>query len=168
MDHAARQSYIDSVPGLQEQAFDGCEDCLTFNFPSAADGRGFSYARRARRERGEGFRIIATGNLLNGASANIVNTTVEFQPSPDFNGTAGFDYTIQDDGTTNGGNDFLTDVGQVRFTITPQNDPPVAVNDSGFNVDEGASVQIAGSALKANMKILRVFAECVWTDIFKR
>ena len=51
-------------PGLQEQAFDGCEDCLTFNFPSAADGRGFSYARRARRERGEGFRIIATGNLM--------------------------------------------------------------------------------------------------------
>ena len=51
-------------PGLQEQAFDGCEDCLTFNFPSAADGRGFSYARRARQERGEGFRIIATGNLM--------------------------------------------------------------------------------------------------------
>ena len=47
-------------PGLQEQAFYGCEDCLTFNFPSAADG----HARRARREQGEGFRIIATGNLM--------------------------------------------------------------------------------------------------------
>ncbi len=52
-------------PGLQEQSFGACtEDCLTFNFPSTHDGRGFSYARRARRERGEGFRIIATGTLV--------------------------------------------------------------------------------------------------------
>ena len=51
-------------PCLDEQAFANEGNCVTLNFPSSHDGRGFSYARRVRRERGEGVRIIATGNLI--------------------------------------------------------------------------------------------------------
>ena len=51
-------------PGLDEQAFSNDSSCVTLNFPSSHDGRGFSFARRIRRERGPGVRIIATGNLI--------------------------------------------------------------------------------------------------------
>ena len=51
-------------PCLDEQSFANDSNCVTLNFPSSHDGRGFSFARRVRRERGEGVRIIATGNLL--------------------------------------------------------------------------------------------------------
>ena len=51
-------------PCLDEQAFSNDSNCVTLNFPSSHDGRGFSFARRVRRERGDGVRIIATGNLI--------------------------------------------------------------------------------------------------------
>lgn len=51
-------------PCLDEQAFANEGNCVTLNFPSSHDGRGFSFARRVRRERGESVRIIATGNLI--------------------------------------------------------------------------------------------------------
>ena len=51
-------------PCLDEQAFSNDSNCVTLNFPSSHDGRGFSFAKRVRRERGEAVRIIATGNLI--------------------------------------------------------------------------------------------------------
>ena len=41
-------------PCLDEQSFANDSNCVTLNFPSSHDGRGFSFARRVRRERGEG------------------------------------------------------------------------------------------------------------------
>jgi hypothetical protein len=48
---------------------------------------------------------------------------VTYTPAPNYNGTDSFTYTISDG---NGG----TDTATVRLTVTPVNDPPVAVNDS--------------------------------------
>src|SRR5256885_2004265 len=42
-----------------------------------------------------------------------------------FYGTASFDYTVQDNGTTNGAADPLTDIGHTSFTVTEVNDAPV-------------------------------------------
>lgn len=64
-DEAAGGLRVDAgEPCLDEQSFSNDGACVTLNFPSSHDGRGFSFARRVRRERGEGFRIIATGNLI--------------------------------------------------------------------------------------------------------
>src|SRR5258705_419615 len=46
-------------------------------------------------------------------------------PTANFNGPASFDYTIQDNGTTNGAADFKTDGGTATFTVTEVNDAPV-------------------------------------------
>ncbi|MDR6817407.1 hypothetical protein J2X76_002580, partial [Neorhizobium sp. 2083] len=52
-------------------------------------------------------------------------TNIEFTPSANFNGAASFDYTVRDNGQTNGANDFKTDVGSVSFAVTSVNDAPV-------------------------------------------
>jgi len=49
--------------------------------------------------------------------------TLRYTPDDDFNGTDSFTYTITDG---NGG----TDTATVNLTVNPQNDPPVAVDDS--------------------------------------
>jgi len=55
--------------------------------------------------------------LINGAN-------VEFTPSANFNGAAGFSYTVRDNGTTNGVADPKTGIGSVSFNITAVNDAP--------------------------------------------
>ncbi len=56
-------------------------------------------------------------------TATISGTNVIFTPAANFNGTALISYTISDG---NGG----SASAQVTVTVTPVNDPPVAVNDS--------------------------------------
>ncbi len=63
-DSAAGLTVDAGEPCLDEQSFANEGNCVTLNFPSSHDGRGFSFAKRVRRERGEGVRIIATGNLI--------------------------------------------------------------------------------------------------------
>lgn len=72
--------------------------------------------------------ITAVGNAV-GGTVSISGTDVLFTPTLNFNGPASFEYTITDNGTTNGVAAPLTDVGQVTFTITEVNDAPVAAND---------------------------------------
>ena len=48
-------------PDLSELS---AEKVLELNFPSFADGRGFSLARRLRRQHGSTARIVATGHLI--------------------------------------------------------------------------------------------------------
>ena len=67
-------------------------------------------------------------------------TTVTYTPSGDFNGTTVIDYTITDDGTTNGSNDFLTDTGTLTITVSEVNDAPIA-NDVTATIAEDAAQQ---------------------------
>lgn len=73
--------------------------------------------------------VIAVGNPVGGA-VSIVSGSVEFVPASGFTGTASFDYTVTDDGTTAGVNDPLQAVGTASFDIVVLNAPPNAVNDS--------------------------------------
>jgi glucose/arabinose dehydrogenase len=82
---------------------------------------------------GDDLAVTAVSGATNGA-VSLNAGQVSFAPSPNFNGTAGFDYTISDG---HGG----SDLGHVAVTVAPVNDPPVAVDDSA-RTNEGVSVLV--------------------------
>ena len=53
-----------------------------------------------------------------GGSASVSGGNVLFTPTANFNGTASFDYTVTDNGTTNGVSDPLTATATASFTVT--------------------------------------------------
>src|SRR5205814_7314477 len=78
----------------------------------------------------------AVSNPLNGAVVLNGDGTVTFTPAPDFDGTAGFDYTVSDGS--------LSDIGHVTITVTAVNDAPVAVDDTGTTAEDGAEESRVG------------------------
>jgi uncharacterized repeat protein (TIGR01451 family) len=87
--------------------------------------------------------IVKTVSNPIGGTVQIVGTDVQFTPAADYNGSASFDYTVEDNGTTNGAADPLTSSGPatVTFTITEVNDKPTPSNDSLTNVAEDSGVR---------------------------
>src|SRR5207244_13209957 len=67
--------------------------------------------------------VTAVSSPVNGAVVLNGNGTVTFTPAPDFNGTAGFDYTVSDGS--------LTDIGHVTITVMGGEDVRTAVTESG-------------------------------------
>ena len=63
-----------------------------------------------------------------GGTVAIVAGHIEFTPTANFFGTASFEYTVQDDGTTNGVGDPKTDIGLASFQVTAVNDAPALAN----------------------------------------
>ena len=84
--------------------------------------------------------VTAVSGATNGTVA-LAGTTVTFTPAANFNGAAGFDYTISD-GT-------LTATARVTVTVTPVNDGPVAVADAVTTAEDTAAV-IAAATLLTN------------------
>src|SRR5437762_3598918 len=74
--------------------------------------------------------IITSVSPING-TASIAGTNVVFTPAANFNGTATIGYSISDG---NGG----TASALITVTVTPANDPPVAVNDFTNTVEDVA------------------------------
>ena len=70
-------------------------------------------------------------------SVSLVAGTITYTPDPDFNGLAKFDYTVQDNGTTNGAPDFKTGTVYVNVTVTEVNDAPTANDDSKTVAEDG-------------------------------
>nr|WP_282449848.1 cadherin-like domain-containing protein [Vibrio sp. 1CM23M] len=68
-----------------------------------------------------------------------------FTAADEYNGNVKFTYTVEDDGTTNGANDFLTDSAEISAVVQGVNDTPV-VNGDGVTslVDEGAGQLLSG------------------------
>src|SRR5436190_2247882 len=64
------------------------------------------------------------------SSASLLASPDTYSPDANYNGAASFHYTVQDNGTSNGLNDFKSDTGTVSVTITEVNDAPTAVNDA--------------------------------------
>ncbi len=77
----------------------------------------------AANESGQTLNITAVSSPI-GGTVQINGTNVEFTPTPNFFGPAGFTYTVTDDGTTNGVSDPKTGNATVSFNITAVNDPP--------------------------------------------
>jgi large repetitive protein len=76
-------------------------------------------------------------------TVSIVSGQVKYTPNANYNGTDSFTYVISDG---NGGTSSAT----VNVTITPVNDPPVALNDS-YSVNEDTALNVAvASGVLAN------------------
>src|SRR5260221_2176849 len=73
---------------------------------------------------------ITVASATNG-TVSIVGTNLVFTPASNFNGVATLSYTISDG---QGGTASAT----VSVTVTPVNDPPVAVNDTATTPDDTA------------------------------
>ena len=64
--------------------------------------------------------------MWSAATAIVSGGNVLFTPTANFNGAASFDYTVTDNGTTNGDADPLTATATASFTVTEVNDAPSA------------------------------------------
>ncbi|MEZ4404147.1 MAG: tandem-95 repeat protein [Kofleriaceae bacterium] len=89
---------------------------------------------------GDALTITAVSGAAGGAVA-LAGATITFTPSANFNGAAGFSYTVSD-GTS-------AVAGTVAVTVTPVNDPPVAVADSA-TTDEDLALTLPAATLLAN------------------
>jgi hypothetical protein len=72
-----------------------------------------------------------------GGTVQIVGTDVIFTPATDFNGPASFTYTLQDNGQTNGADDFKTSTAVASFTIDAVNDAPSFIKGANQSVTFG-------------------------------
>ncbi len=94
--------------------------------------------------------ITAVNNPV-GGTVSISGTNVLFAPTANYNGSASFTYTLQDNGQTNGVDDFKTATATASFTITEVNDAPTGVNDTLANVPASSPTQtISFSSLLVN------------------
>src|SRR5713226_3059971 len=86
--------------------------------------------------------IVKTVSNAVGGTVSIVGGNVVFTPTADFNGAASFQYTVEDNGTTNGVADPQTSAAAtVSFNITEVNDAPDAVNDTLSSVAEDSGMR---------------------------
>jgi hypothetical protein len=83
--------------------------------------------------------VTGVSNPVNGTvELNLLDGTVTFTPTANFNGTtAGFDYTLSDGE--------LTDTGHVTVTVNAVNDAPANVSVNGATLDENGSYSLSGS-----------------------
>lgn len=93
-------------------------------------------AAGASNESGQTIVITSVSNAVGGTVELLANGNIKFTPTPDYNGPAGFDYTITDDGTTNGVPDPKSASATATFTVTEVNDAPTANNDTPTNIAE--------------------------------
>lgn len=87
--------------------------------------------------------IASVGNAVGGTVSINGSGNVVFTPTANFNGPASFTYTVQDNGQTNGSNDFQTsDPATVSFTITEVNDPPIQIGFTLPNIAEDSGTYV--------------------------
>src|SRR5207302_11236038 len=91
----------------------------------------------AANESGQTLTLTGVSNPVGGTVSNDA-TNVYFTPAADFNGVASFQYTVTDNGTTNGLPDPKSDTATISFTVTEVNDAPTAVIDTTYNVPQDA------------------------------
>jgi hypothetical protein len=95
-------------------------------------------AKGPANETGQTLTIVDVLSAV-GGTVEIVDETVVFTPAGDYFGQAGFTYTLQDNGTSNGAPDFRSARATVTFTITEVNDAPTGTDDLLSNVQEDFS-----------------------------
>lgn len=90
----------------------------------------------------EGAALIFMGaSAAVGGSLSVSAGDVTFTPSPNFTGTGTFRYTVSDGA--------LSSTGTVTITITPVNDPPIAVGDTA-STGEDTPLTFTSAALLLN------------------
>ena len=108
---------------LSAVAEDSSTRTITFAELTGNDSKG------AANESGQTLTVLSVNNgTAVGGTVAIVAGHIEFTPTANFIGTASFDYTVQDNGTTNGVGDPRTDIGLASFQVTAVNDAPALAN----------------------------------------
>ena len=108
---------------LSAVAEDSSTRTITFAELTGNDSKG------AANESGQTLTVLSVNNgTAVGGTVAIVAGHIEFTPTANFFGTASFEYTVQDDGTTNGVGDPKTDIGLASFQVTAVNDAPALAN----------------------------------------
>jgi len=114
------------------------EDSGTYSIPIATllanDSRG------PANESGQTITLNGVSNPV-GGTVVINGANIDFSPTANFNGAAGFDYTIQDNGTTGGNPDPKMATGHVSFNITAVNDAPSFTKGQDQTVIQNAGAQ---------------------------
>jgi Ca2+-binding RTX toxin-like protein len=101
-------------------------------------------------ESGQTLTVTGVSNVI-GGSTIVSGGSVLFTPTANFNGAASFDYTVTDDGTTNGVADPLTATATASFTVTESNEAPSATNDAlSATAEDSGQRTILGSSLTGN------------------
>lgn len=80
-------------------------------------------------ESGQSLTITNISNVV-GGTAVINGSNIEFTPTLNYNDPASFDYTVQDNGTTNGAADFKTATGTASFILSAVNDAPTLTGNA--------------------------------------
>jgi hypothetical protein len=101
-------------------------------------------------ESGQTFTLTSVSSPVGGTVTSDANN-LYFTPAADFNGPASFQYTVIDNGTTNGVADLKSDTATVNFLITEVNDAPAPMNDPLGNLaEDGPQRTIPFSVLTNN------------------
>ena len=87
--------------------------------------------------------VTAVSDPIGGTVVLNGNNTITFTPTANTSGPASFTYTVSDGA---GG----TDTATVSITVTPVNDPPVAVDDTGITTPEDTAAVIPTATLTGN------------------
>jgi hypothetical protein len=82
-------------------------------------------------------------------TVSLAGGNVTFTPAANFNGNAGFSYTVCDNGRTNNSPDIKCGTGVVLVSVVPVNDAPLANNDS-YNTAEDTSLNVSGPGVLSN------------------
>jgi len=140
--NAAPTAVNDTLTNIAE---DSGQRTIPFSVLTANDSPG------PASESGQTLTVNSVSNPV-GGTVSISGGNVLFTPTADYFGPASFQYTVQDNGTTNGNPDPKTSApATVSFTITEVNDAPTAVNDTLSNVAENSGQRtIPFATLTAN------------------
>ncbi len=92
----------------------------------------------AEEESAQTLTITAVSNPT-GGTVEISGHDLIFTPTSGFTGTASFDYTVRDDGRTNGANDYKTTTGTVSFDITDTTAPDTTIDSTPASVSASSS-----------------------------
>ncbi|MHB8072055.1 MAG: tandem-95 repeat protein, partial [Candidatus Cryosericum sp.] len=98
-------------------------------------------------ENSQSLTLLSAGATPVDCTVSLSAGIITMRPAVNFSGTAIFDYTIQDDGTTNGSTDPKISVGMASVSVVPVNDPPSFVKGADQTVSEDCGTQtVAGWA----------------------
>ena len=121
---------------ISNVAEDSGQRTIAFSTLTANDSKG------PANESGQTLIVKTVSNPV-GGTVSILAGNVLFTPTANYNGPASFDYTVEDNGTTNGVADPLTSgTATASFTITEVNDAPTAVNDPLGNIAEDSGERL--------------------------
>ena len=100
-----------------------------------------------------------TLNVLNG-TLSIIDTSGAFTytPNPDFFGADSFQFSVTDNGTTGGVNDFLADTAMIHLFVEPMNDAPVLSSFVDTSMHEDSSLVLTVFASDIDNAELNVYA----------